>query len=244
MSGQQQTVGTPSDVDDKAKRLQHAFDYWAKKYPESFSEVAPNLLLEAVKRSEDKVELDKLESWLIDELPREDFQVELKPPARSPPLRSDFKPVALDLARYGDKNAAWLNTLNDRFIVREKLDESGTDHRRWRRAIRDQYIILGVIASEPDGVNQGRLVRILGIPVNEEASRKYAANIVRAAKIALSRYANEAGIEGGLFKQAKGHGVNRVYAFRDESMRKLTYKWVQSLSAGELIPEPLGGSQD
>ena len=122
MSGQQQTVGTPSDVDDKAKRLQHAFDYWAKRYPESFSEVAPNLLLEAVKRSEDKVELDKLESWLSDELPREDFQVVLKPPARSPPLISDFKPVVLDYARYGDKNRAWLNTLNDRFIVRQKLD--------------------------------------------------------------------------------------------------------------------------
>ena len=187
--------------------------------------------------------MDKLESWLSDELPREDFQVVLKPPARSPPLISDFKPVVLDYARYGDKNRAWLNTLNDRFIVRQKLDESGTDHRRWRRAIRDQYIILGVIASEPEGVNQGRLVRILGIPVNEEASRKYAANMVRAAKIALSRYANEAGIEGGLFKPAKGHGVNRVYAFKDSSMRKLTYKWVMSLSAGELIPEPLG-SQD
>ena len=239
MSGQQQAVGAPIYVDDKAKRLQHAFDYWAKRYPANFSEVAPNLLLEAVKRSEDPVELDKLESWLIDELPREDFQVELKPPTRSPPVKSDFKPVDLDYSRYGDKNRAWLETLHDRFIVQEKLNESGTDHRRWRRAIRDQYIILGVIASEPEGVNQGRLVRILEIPVNEEASRKYAANVVRAAKIALSRYANEAGIEGGLFKQAKGHGVNRVYAFKDNSMRKLTHKWVMSLSAGELIPDPL-----
>ena len=78
--------------------------------------------------------------------------------------------------------------------------------------------------------------------MNEEASRKYAANVVRAAKIALSRYANEAGIEGGLFKQAKGHGVNRVYAFKDNSMRKLTHKWVMSLSAGELIPDPLVSS--
>ena len=240
MSGQQQTVGAPSDVDDKAKRLQHAFDYWAKRYPESFSEVAPNLLLEAVLRSDDKVELDKLKSWLFDELPREDFQVELKPPTRMPPDKSDFNPEVLDYARYGEKNRAWLDTLYNRFIVQEKLDESGTDHRRWRRAIRDQYIILGVIASEPEGVNQGRLVRTLGIPVNEEASRKYAANMVRAAKIALSRYANEAGIEGGLFKPAKGHGVNRVYAFKDNSMRKLTYKWVMSLSAGVLIPEPLG----
>ena len=243
MSGQQQTVGTPSDVDDKAKRLQHAFDYWAKRYPESFSEVAPNLLLEAVKRSEDKVELDKLESWLSDELPREDFQVELKPPARPPSLRSGFKPVDLDYSRYVEKNRTWLDTLYDRFIVQERLDESGTDHRRWRRAVRDQYIILGMIASEPDGVNQGRLVRNLGIPVNEEASRRYAANMVRAAKIALSRLAVKAGIEGGLFKEAKGHGVNRVYAFKDSSMRKATYKWVMSLSAGELIPEPLG-SQD
>ena len=88
MSGQQQAVGTSSDVGDKAKRLQHAFDYWAKKYPDIFSEVAPNLLLEAVERSEDKVELDKLKSWLIDELPREDFQIKLKPPARSPSPRT------------------------------------------------------------------------------------------------------------------------------------------------------------
>ncbi len=235
MSQQQQTSGTPFDIKNRAARLQHAFEYWATNYPANFSEVAPDLLLDAVKT--DPVELDKLESWLSNELPEKDFQVILKPP------RADFTPVRIDYARYGEKNRAWLDILNDRFIEQEKLDESGTDHNRWGRAVRDQYIILGMISSEHDGVNQGRLVKCLGIPVNEEASRRYAANMVRAAKIALSRLADKAGIEGGLFKDAKGHGVNRVYAFKDNSMRKLTYKWVMSLSAGELIPEPLG-SQD
>ena len=70
--------------------------------------------------------------------------------------------------------------------------------------------------------------------------------MVRAAKIALTRLAKKAARNAGfddedvvIFKPAKKHGVNRVYAFKDERFRKLTYKWVMSLPAGELIPEPL-----
>ena len=234
MSGQQQTSGAPIDFRERADRLEYAFHYWATNYPASFSAVAPELLLDAVKL--DLVERDKLESWLDNDLPQEDFQVKLNELKR----KEDFSPKKIDYARYGEKKRAWLDILNERFIEQEKIDESGTDHRRWGRPVRDQFIILGIIASEPNGIHQGRLVQCLGIPVNEEASRRYAANMVRAAKIALSRLADKAGVEGGLFKPATGHGLNRVYAFKDESMRKLTYKWVMSLSAGVLIPEPLG----
>ena len=225
MSEQQQTVGTPFDVRDR-DRYRYAFDYWARRYPDSFSAVAPELLREAVNASKDHVEMDKLESWLENQLPEEDFQIELKTP------RTDFDPVPFQYSRYGVKNRAWIDTLEDRFIIQE-------GHRRWGRAVRDQFIILGMIASEPEGVNQGRIVTHLGIPVNEEASRRYAGNMVRAAKIALSRLAKKAGFDEDIFKPAKNHGVNRIYAFKDERFRKLTYKWVMSLPAGEWIPEPL-----
>lgn len=237
MSGQQQTTATPSEIKNRAARLQHAFEYWARNFPANFSEVAPILLLDAVKT--DPVELDKLESWLSNELPREDFQIELKTP-------KDFEPVPFNYSRYGPMNKAWLDTLYDRFFVQEGLNESRSDHNRWGRAVRDQFMILGMIASEPEGVNQGRIVKYLQIPVNEEASRRYAANMVRAAKIALTRLAKKAARNAGLddgdveiFKQAKKHGVNRVYAFKDERFRILTYKWVMSLPAGKLIPPPL-----
>jgi hypothetical protein len=94
-----------------------------------------------------------------------------------------------------------------------------------------------MIVQEKEGVTQGDLARNLGIQFEDEASRSYAANVIRAAKIALTRLAkNSANMKEGIFGDAKGNGLNRRHSFESDQLRKLTLRWIESHPAKVLVP--------
>jgi hypothetical protein len=121
----------------------------------------------------------------------------------------------------------WLLNLELRFT--EKWE-------RWDASTKDQFIILGMIASAPEGASQGQLIDRLALASDSAEELKEASNTIRAAKIALARLAIKAGIEGGVFADAEGHGRLRQYRFGDEGMREPTARWLYSHPASVLLP--------
>ncbi|MBT4059206.1 MAG: hypothetical protein HOE69_02740 [Euryarchaeota archaeon] len=215
-------------------RLTEAFSTWAKEDPESFREVAPDLLRQGVNRAtgHDPKATRRLEYWLLDEWKSETFEGLLE---FNPQLESNILECNLNINRFKGQNRDWLEVLEIKFHAGS--DEHSGDFRRWNRHIRDQFIILGMIAQNSEGVSQGDMARHLGIKFEDEASRKYAANVVRAAKIALTRLANSAGLDDGIFNKAKGNGLNRTHSFHSEKMRELTLRWINCHPAKVLIPQ-------
>lgn len=233
MAGSKQ-ISQEEPLDKKrVKRLTDAFMVWAKEDPESFREVAPDLLRQGVNRAtgHDPKATRRLEYWLLDEWKSERFEglVEF-----NCYMKKDVEPAQkLNIKRFKGTNKNWLEMLEEKFQAGS--DEHSGDFRRWARHVRDQFIILGMIAQEKEGVSQGDLARNLGIKFEDEASRRYAANVVRAAKIALTRFAIKAGLER-IFSPAKGHGLNRIHSFSSEQIRALTLRWIDSHPAKILVP--------
>jgi hypothetical protein len=88
--------------------------------------------------------------------------------------------------------------------MKKKFEEKFEgDGKRWSAGIRDQFIILA-LASEKGLIYQGQLEIAIGFNNNNGF------DCIRAAKIAITRKF------GNLFEEADGHGVDRVYVFREE----------------------------
>ena len=113
-----------------------------------------------------------------------------------------------------------------------KSDFYGDPH-RWDASRRDQFIILGMLASEGGyGVRQGKLVHHLGMGLSPGSTR--GSNAVRAAKIALTRLANPHSIT--LFAPAAGHGTERIHAFADEYLADVIARYALNHEAAVLLP--------
>ncbi|HJM20196.1 MAG TPA: hypothetical protein QF802_07055 [Candidatus Thalassarchaeaceae archaeon] len=235
MSGSKQVSKEDSLEKKRVKRLTDAFLVWAKEDPNSFREVAPDLLRQGVNRAtgHDPKATRRLEYWLLDEWKSERFEglLEFNHEIKSDNNNSDN----FNINRFKGINRIWLDTLEDKFHA--GADEHSGTFRRWPRHVRDQFIILGMIVQEKEGVTQGDLARNLGIQFEDEASRSYAANVIRAAKIALTRLAkNSANMKEGIFGDAKGNGLNRRHSFESDQLRKLTLRWIESHPAKVLVP--------
>lgn len=107
------------------------------------------------------------------------------------------------------------------------------DPHRWDASRRDQFIILGMLATAGGfGVRQGKLIHSLGMGLEPGGVR--GSNTVRAAKIALTRMAKPLGIN--LFAPAAGHGSERVHYFADEHLADIIARYVLNHEASVLLP--------
>ncbi len=218
----------------RVEKLTEAFSTWAKRDPDSFREAAPDLLRQGVTKATgySPKASRKLEYWLTDEWKLESFDG-LFEFAKHP--NESFTKCNLNHNRYKGVKRDWLDTLSDKFT--STSDQHSGDYHRWDRHLRDQFIILGMIAQNKEGASQGEMARHLGIKFEDEASKRYAANVVRAAKIALTRLSLSAGIEGGIFSKAKGHGLHRQHSFESEEIRNLTSRWIKCHPANAMVPQ-------
>lgn len=234
-----QQLVTPEDNDtEKIKKLTEAFAIWSKEDPDSFGKVAPDLLRLGVDRASgaNPRSIRRLERWLTNEWAIQDFDGMIEYDNSDSILERLAQEAPLNIKKFKGEKRAWLEALSEKFT--SSSDEHSGDFRRWDRHVRDQFIILGMIAQAENGIDQGEIARSLGINLIDEASRRYAANVVRAAKIALTRLAlHQAEIESGVFATSKGHGLHRIHKFADEPMRELTLRWLASHPARVLIPE-------
>jgi len=218
----------------QVKRLVEAFEVFSKRDPEGFRNIAPTLLRQGIwqTRGSDPFLLTQVDNWLEREwkfhhfsevLPKGDQSYHLNPSSGKGINPRQFK---------GEKKA-WLLNLELRFT--EKWE-------RWDASTKDQFIILGMIASAPEGASQGQLIDRLALASDTSEEIKEASNTIRAAKIALARLAIKAGIDEGVFASAEGHGRLRQYRFSDEGMREPTARWLSFHPASVLLPSSSSSS--
>jgi len=205
------------------QKLLDAFRTLSEEAPEVFDSIAPEMLQRSIWswRGADPLLSKKFNNWLLadyqwtpfdDILPKESPQPHLN---HVPPLN----PEHLD-----DIHHSLIEALQDRF--------RGDPH-RWDASRRDQFIILGMMASAGGfGVRQGKLIHSLGMGLAESGVR--GANTVRAAKIALSRLAKPIGLQ--LFAPAVGNGPERIHMFNDEHLASIVARYVFNHEASILLP--------
>ena len=205
------------------QKLLEAFRTLSEEAPEVFDSIAPEMLQRSIWswRGADPLLSKKFNNWLLadyqwtpfdDILPKETSDVR---PFEIPPLN----PAHLDEA-----HQALIEALQDRF--------RGDPH-RWDASRRDQFVILGVMATAGGyGVRQGKLIHSLGMGLAESGVR--GANTVRAAKIALSRLAKPFGLQ--IFAPAVGNGQERIHMFSDEELASVIARYVLNHPASMLLP--------
>ena len=209
----------------QVKRLIEAFEIFSKRDPEGFRSIAPELLRQGIwhTRGSDPFLLTQVDNWLEREWKFHHFSEVL-------PKGDQFYNLnckSINPRQFKGEKKSWLLNLELRFT--EKWE-------RWDASTKDQFIILGMIASAPEGASQGQLIDRLALASDTPEELKEASNTIRAAKIALARLAIKAGIEGGVFASAEGHGRLRQYRFTDEGMRDPTARWLCSHPASVLLP--------
>ena len=205
------------------QKLLDAFRTLSEEAPEVFDSIAPEMLQRSIWswRGADPLLSKKFNNWLMadyqwtpfdDILPKESTAFK---PVDVPPLN----PEQLDEAHH-----SLLEALQDRF--------RGDPH-RWDAARRDQFVILGMMATAGGyGVRQGKLIHSLGMGLAESGVR--GANTVRAAKIALSRLGKPFGLQ--LFAPAVGNGPERIHMFNDEELAAVIARYVFNHEASVLLP--------
>ncbi len=205
------------------QKLLEAFRTLSEEAPEVFDSIAPEMLQRSIWswRGADPLLSKKFNNWLLadyqwtpfdDILPKESAEHR---PLEVPPLN----PAHLDEA-----HNALIEALQDRF--------RGDPH-RWDASRRDQFVILGMMATAGGyGVRQGKLIHSLGMGLAESGVR--GANTVRAAKIALSRLAKPFGLQ--LFAPAVGNGPERIHMFSDEELADVIARYVFNHDASILLP--------
>ena len=116
---------------------------------------------------------------------------------------------AFDIKMYSGSTKSLLESLQNRFP---------DDFNQWDASIRNQFIILGMIAmGREKGEYQGALVHRLGLGSGDV--RIKGSNIIRAAKIALARLAKDSNAE--LFShQQQATGLNVSTGSRVRSLPK------------------------
>lgn len=205
------------------EKLLDAFRTLSEEAPDVFDSIAPELLQRSIWswRGPDPLLSKKFNNWIIADYQWTPFTEILPPeePNRTPQEIPQLDPKQLEANQY-----QLIEELDGRFY--------GDPH-RWDASRRDQFIILGMLASAGGyGVRQGKLVHSLGMGMEPGGVR--GANAVRAAKIALTRIAKPLGID--LFAPAAGNGVERVHSFADDHLAEIVARYVLNHPAAVLLP--------
>ena len=205
------------------EKLLEAFRTLSEEAPEVFDSIAPEMLQRSIWswRGADPLLSKKFNNWLIADYQWTPFNDIL--PSEEP--AATFQDVApLDPQQLESSQQRLIEEFGERF--------HGDPH-RWDASRRDQFIILGMLASAGGfGVRQGKLIHSLGMGLDAGGVR--GANTVRAAKIALTRIARPLGIN--LFAPAAGHGLERVHYFADEGLAEVIARYVLNHEAAVLLP--------
>jgi len=205
------------------EKLIEAFRTLSQEAPDVFDNIAPEMLQRGIWswRGADPLLSKRFNRWISEDYRWTPF-LEILPP-KDETLRSGdipkLLPNTLD-SKYSD----FIDDLSMRF--------HGDPH-RWDASTRDQFIILGLLAlAGGSGVRQGKLIHSLGLNYDVDGIR--GSNIVRAAKIALSRLANPYDIE--LFAPATGHGKERYHSFSSPELAEIIKRYVVHHDASILLP--------
>ena len=205
------------------QKLLEAFRTLSEEAPEVFDSIAPEMLQRSIWswRGADPLLSKKFNNWLLADYQWTPFDAILpKESANHRPLQVP----PLDPEHLNEVHHALIEALQDRF--------RGDPH-RWDASRRDQFVILGMMATAGGyGVRQGKLIHSLGMGLAESGVR--GANTVRAAKIALSRLAKPFGLQ--LFAPAVGNGPERIHMFSDEELAVVIARYVFNHDASILLP--------
>ena len=205
------------------QKLLDAFRTLSEEAPEVFDSIAPEMLQRSIWswRGADPLLSKKFNNWLMADYQWPPFDDIL--PKESPA----FKPVdvpPLNPEQLDEAHHSLIEALQDRF--------RGDPH-RWDASRRDQFVILGMMATAGGyGVRQGKLIHSLGMGLAESGVR--GANTVRAAKIALSRLGQPFGLQ--LFAPAVGNGPARLHMFNAEELASVIARYVFNHEASVLLP--------
>lgn len=218
------------EVDEAdVEHLLSVFRTWSRSHPDSFRRIAPDLIRQGMFRSnrgKDPRAYERLEKWIAmnnrvemnDRLFSSFFLIE----------ELDSESSGFSVNRFRGAKRDWLLALAERF------DDAPA---RWDAATRDQFIVLGMLARHATGVNQATLGAQLGVNLDDEDAVKRIANMLRAAKIALTRLGRGAGLEQ-VFRKAHGAGLARIHAFADPGMAQATARFIEEHPASALyIPQ-------
>jgi len=209
----------------KNERFLEALKTLSDQDPQSFSEIAPELLQRCAYywRGSDPFFSTKLNSWLSYDMMWKPFGEIIPDDANfSKRIESD----AFDIKMYSGSTKTLLESLQTRFPE---------GYNQWDASIRNQFIILGMIAmGREKGEYQGALVHRLGLGSGDV--RIKGSNVIRAAKIALARLAKDSG--ANLFSPASGHGVERVHSISSAKLSETIERFVLSHPASVLLPPP------
>ena len=205
------------------EKLLEAFRTLSHEAPEVFDSIAPEMLQRSIWswRGADPLLSKKFNNWILSDYQWTPFKDILPSEhiSHSPANVPRLDPDKLEAA-----HRAFIQLLSDRFYG---------DYNRWDASTRDQFIILGVLASaHGHGVRQGKIVHSLGLGMSEAGVR--GSNTVRAAKIALTRLAKPIGLR--LFAPASGHGGERIHAFEEPLFAEIVHRFVQHHDARVLLP--------
>ena len=219
--------GMASIEAEQKKRIERyidAFKSLSENDPEGFEKIAPELLRRSVWkwRGADPYFSERLSLWLDKECLWTPFN-EIIPKTRDLAISKPRSVTAPPQKILDPAHKELFSRLKEKF--------SG-DFNRWDAAIRDQFIVLGMLAiAGKEGEKQGRMIHNLGIGEGENGITQ-GSNAIRAAKIAISRMAKPMII----FNPAKGNGYERVHSFSDSNTADLVARFVLSLDASALLP--------
>lgn len=204
-------------------KLLEAFRTLSEEAPDVFDSIAPEMLQRSIWewRGADPLLSKKFNNWLIEEYKWTPFNDILPANSQQRPFQ-DVQP--LDPQNMEASHRQLIEEFQQRFY--------GDPH-RWDASRRDQFIILGMLAtSDGFGVRQGKLIHSLGMGLEPGGVR--GSNTVRAAKIALTRIAKPLGIQ--LFGPAAGHGEERLHYFADEELADIIARYILNHDAAVLLP--------
>jgi len=120
--------------------------------------------------------------------------------------------------------------------LHDALDELfGGDVITWHPAKMHQFINLLMASRREEGVVQRELVIAYGYDPIDKRGQKKAANCVRAANIAISRFCVKNGLtpskDGTVLLNAQGNNVSRTYSFVNEGDREMVWRYVNNHTA-------------
>ena len=222
---QNTTMGLKSEdqrTEKQIRRYLEAFRNLADKDPKGFTSLAPELLKRSVYQKNDPVFYNKLSVWLEEDWVWTPF--------------SDIIPKKLELHSNKNVKPVDVKNLSPAFaeLISRFSDKFSGDYSRWDTAIKDQFVVLGILAIEgKQGVRQGKLVHHLGL---KKGQRNQGSNALRAAKIALSRQSKDLPIS--MFKDAVGNGDERIHAFDDANLADCVARFILNHDASVLLPSP------
>lgn len=207
--------------DKRIQRYLEALTTLSKRDPDAFESMAPDLIRKSVWniRGSDPYFSSKLYRWLESDCMWTKFD-EILPREN---LKKSHKMGEFTKMNLPKEYLAFLENLEQRFIG---------DFNRWDASTRDQFIILGMVAMGGKiGEKQGRIIQSLGLSKGTDLQ---GANAIRAAKIALTKYAKPM----PLFDKATGNGLERVHRFKDANLADIVVRFVNSHPAALLLPPP------